>query len=294
MSDAVVAPHRLSMGLEGLAEGEPWIEIDADLAADLHEKRRLLRERRSQVFVELESSRAAQREALACVCDALLRDFPAFYREEGSQLYVLPSGDRVELESGALPPLETAASCVQEDLCLMQQQAGAWCLSAGVVCFPTRWDLREMLGRPMTDIHERVPGYRAELDRSANRFFDGMKAGRVFGRNNWSLMDDPALFQPTGKLQTEPNAAIDTERAGELVWLRIEHQTLQRLPSTGAILFGIRIHRTRLDRAVADLETARTLRLAIRSMSPDMQLYKSLALVKDAVVGYLEERLAQC
>jgi hypothetical protein len=290
VSDAVIAPHRLEMGLLGLRDGEPWIEIDSDLASDLQEKRRLLRERRAQVFAELDTSRDLQREALARVSDSLLRDFPSCYRREGSQLHVLASGDRIDLGSPERPPLETAALCVQEDLCVMQELGGSWCLVAGAVCFPTRWDLPSQLGRPMTAIHERVPGYRGELDRSANRFFDGMKAGRVFRRGNWSLMDDPALFQPTGKHRTEPDASIDADSAGERVWLRIEHQTLQRLPTPGAILFGIRIHRARLDELSAD--TARTLVAALHSMSPAMQLYKSLAVVKQAVLAHLERRLA--
>jgi hypothetical protein len=205
-------------------------------------------------------------------------------------LRLLATGERVDLEAPDRAPLESAALCLQEDLVVMQQMGDAWCLAAGVVCFPTRWRLRPQLGRPMTDIHERVPGYRAELDRSANRFFDGMKPGRVFRRGNWSLMDDPALFQPTGKHRDQPDESIDPDTAGERVWLRIEHQTLQRMPETGAVLFGIRIHRTRLDELAADADAASRLLGALESMSPAMQLYKSLAVVKRAAQGYLERR----
>jgi hypothetical protein len=144
----------------------------------------------------------------------------------------------------------------------------------------------------MTAIHERVPGYREELDVSANRFFDGMKSGTIYRRGNWSLMDDPTLFQPTGRHPDDRRADLDARNAGECVWLRAEHQTLQRLPQTGAILFGIRVHRTRLDTAARDTETARALLAAIGTMAPAMQRYKSLSLVREAAVGYLEARLA--
>lgn len=289
--DAVVAPHRLSMGLSVIPAGEPWLELDADLAADLAEKRRLLAERHAEVFVELPESRAAQREALSCVVAALLRDHSDCYARDGATgLRIHALDERLDLDDRATAPLEIAARSVQEDLCLMEARPQGWCLTAGSVCFPTRWTLAPMLGRPMDGIHERVPGYREQLDASASRFFDGMKDASVYRRSNWSLLDDPALFQPSGKLRTTRREDVDAEKAenaGQRVWLRVETQTLQRLPETGAILFGIRIHRTRLDDVARDPEAARALLGAIATMDPAMQAYKSLALVGDAAVTYL-------
>jgi hypothetical protein len=297
ITDAIEAPHRLGMGLASIPPGEPWIEVDDALAEDLAEKRRLLGRHHDAVFVEQPTSRAAQQEALGRVVDALLRDHADDYALEhgcvgrrGIRIRAL--GETLGLEGGTMAPLERAARLVQEDLCLMEPGPSGWCLTAGAVCFPTRWSLRPMLGRPMTSIHERVPGYREALDRSANRFFDGMKAGSVFRRSNWSLMDDPALFQPSGKYRTSPRHDIDTANAGERVWLRVERQTLQRLPESGAILFGIRIHRARLDAVAREAEGARALLDAIATMHPAMQRYKSLLPIRDAVVAHLESRLA--
>ena len=64
------------MGLAAIPPGEPWLELDTDLAADLAEKRRLLGERHAEVFVELPDSRPAQQEAQDRIVDALLRDHP--------------------------------------------------------------------------------------------------------------------------------------------------------------------------------------------------------------------------
>ena len=174
----------------------------------------------------------------------------------------------------------------------MEEHGDAWCLTAGAVCFPTRWELPSKLGRSMTAIHGRVPGYREELDRSANRFFDGMKSGAVFRRGNWSLLDDPALHQPSDKRRLEKSAGLHAGNAGEHVWGWVEHPTLQRLPETGAILFGIRIHRTRLDAVARDSEMARAVLGAVETMPSAMQHYKSLGRVREAAVQYLSARLA--
>ena len=127
VTDAVAAPHRLAMGLVPLTEDECWVELDEDLERDLREKRRLLVERR-QVFVELATSREVQREALELLVETLLGWHPSLYARKEDQLELQFSGDVLDLRDVCRPALETAALCVQEDLCVMQQQAGRWCL----------------------------------------------------------------------------------------------------------------------------------------------------------------------
>jgi hypothetical protein len=282
------------MGLAAIAPGEPWLEVDERLAEDLAEKQRLLAERHDEVFVEQPASRAAQREALDRVVGSLLRDHADRYARDGAGTIRIHALDRtLDLEDERTAPLERAARCVQEDLCIMERRHGeGWCLTAGAVCFPTRWRLRPMLGRRMTAIHAEVPGYREQLDPSANRFFDGMKSGSVFRRSNWSLLDSPALFQPGGAYRLDRREDLDAGNAGEQVWLRVERQTLQRLPATGAVLFGIRVHRMRLDAVAQDAEGTRALLGAIATMDPAMQAYKSLARVRDPAVAFLEACVA--
>ncbi|MBW2291251.1 MAG: DUF3445 domain-containing protein [Deltaproteobacteria bacterium] len=285
--DTVTVPHRLTLGLRALAHEDPWLELDEDLECDLREKHVLLRDRHSQVFVELPESMSSQRETFSLIADTLLTRHPELYSKQGSRLRVHATDELVELDDPARSPLESASRCVQEDLVVMQERPRGWCLTAASVCFPTRWDLPIQLGRPMGTIHEPVPGYQEQLDVSSNRFFDGTKPGIVYRRGNWSLLDDPTLFQPTRKLQRDAGVALNASNAGQQVWLRVEHQTLQRLPETGAILFTIRIHRTRLDAVAREPGAARSLVGAIETMHPAMQRYKSLGIVRNATLGYL-------
>jgi hypothetical protein len=263
--------------------------LDEDLERDLRTKCDLLREHRDQVFVELPESRNAQRDVLSLVTQSLLGSNPELYSKAGDVFHVHATGEEFDFAESTLPPLEIASRCVQEDLVVMQEKKQGWCLTAAAVCFPTRWDLPSKLGLPMEAIHARVPGYREKLDAPSMRFFDGLKQMKtaVYRRGNWSLMDDPTLFQPTGRLGNEASADLDVDNAGENVWLRVEHQTLQRLPGSGAILFGIRVHRTRLDAVARDPEVAKTLVRAIETMDPAMQHYKSLGAIRGVAVEYL-------
>jgi len=290
--DTVQVPHRLELGVRALEPGESWLELDADLESDLRMKRDLLRDRRGQVFVELPESRPAQHEVLAAVTETLVERFPQHYSRTSTGLRVEATGDEIDLADSSRPPLELASCCVQEDLVVMQQRGGEWCLTAGSVCFPTRWDLAPLLGRPMHRIHGRVPGYRQELDADSNRFFDAMTEGTIFRRGNWSMMEDPSLFQPASGRRNQASRDLNASNAGTEVWLRVEHQTLQRLPISAAILFTIRVHRTRLDAVARDAAAARSLVDSMESMRPAMRRYKALDRVRDVSVEYLRKTIA--
>ena len=111
-----------------------------------------------------------------------------------------------------------------------------------MLCFPSRWRLHEKLGKPLAAVHGPVPLYAERLATPVDRFMAKVKPGHIASRLNWSVLDDPAMFQPTGKWREQRNTAITPDNAGERLYLRVERQTLRRLPQSGAILFGIRVH----------------------------------------------------
>ena len=60
------------------------------------------------------------------------------------------------------------------------------------------------------------------------------------------------------------------------IWLRVEEQNLSVLPETGAILFGIRIERVRLQDVLADDEVRRRFRHTLETMPAAVATYKGL------------------
>lgn len=280
------APYRMAMGVKPLADGE-WLELDADCADDLREKRRLLKERRDQVLRLLPGSEAAQAELLRILVDYLDRWHPRHCRLDGKTVHLPALGERYDLDDPAMAPLDLAGRLVQEDFCLLQRNDTGWCLTAASVCFPTRWDLVAKMGKPLADIHDPVPGFRDTLADPVSLFFDRMRVDKPVWRLNWSLLDDPALFQPAGHNRGERRADIDADNAGDKVILRVERQTLRRLPQSGAIVFTIRIHRWPLSVLKSQPEAAARLRAAMASMPDAMRGYKSLAVFEEAAAAWL-------
>jgi hypothetical protein len=114
-----------------------------------------------------------------------------------------------------------------------------------------------------------------------------LKPEHIVSRLNWSLLDDPALFQPGGKWRTGGDTAITPQNAGSHVFLRVERQTLRRLPVSQAILFGIRVHVYPLDRVIVSSDHAAALADAVRALPSEMQHYKSLLPFRDALLWWL-------
>jgi len=282
-------PFHLSMGLFPLNLAE-WIEVDELLPAELAEKRRLLTERHSEVFAALPEANPGAQETLELLAEHLPAHFPQVYQSNGSCLINRATEEVWNLAKSKLHPLELAGRLVQEDLCLMGRDpaTGLYRLTGACLCFPTRWNLLEKLGQPLDAIHAPVPRYGTELESPMNRLFDRLKENKSIWRLNWSVLDDPALFQPAGHGKTEYTTTVTAENAGEQLWLRMERQTLRRLPASQDILFTIRIYNHPFSALANQPERAARLAAALRGLDTEMQIYKSLLPVINAAVTWLE------
>jgi hypothetical protein len=112
-------------------------------------------------------------------------------------------------------------------------------------------------------------------------------------RYNWSVVDDPALFQPAGHGRQAHDASITAANAGSALFLRVERQTLSLLPDSGTVLFGIRIHRYPLARIAAVAEVAARLHAAVAALPAEMAAYKSIPPFRAALLGYLAGQAAR-
>jgi dimethylamine monooxygenase subunit A len=282
----------MKMGLQPLAI-QDWIEIDDQFSDQLQRKTELFREHEADVFVSLPTSRLAQQEVLFLLRQHLLDYFPSHYQQQGNSLQNRLTGQTWSLQDEP-QPLALASRWVQEDLCLLQQATPApqadlaqdpYCLTAASVCFPSRWNLRSKLGQPLSQIHQPVPDYQAKLSRPVDQVFARLRTDYPAYRFNWSILETPELFLP----QSLPYAGepITAANAGELLWLRVERQTLRRLPQTQAILFTIRTYVTRLDQVLTSPQIAQQLAATIQQIPPTLQSYKSLLPFRAALLDYL-------
>lgn len=180
-------------------------------------------------------------------------------------------------------PLEVAARRVHEDLVVMEKRDGAWVMTAGVVCFPTRWSPAEKIGRSMAAIHAPVPRY-DDIATAVDRLFDRLQPGRLAWRPNWSVVGDPSLRLDVNDRQAP--AAMPSDPATDL-HLRVERQTIRRLEATpDALVFTVRVHRWPLGKVLAEID--RSLAAELRALPTDVAVYKNLDDWRHELAAYLE------
>lgn len=278
---------RMLLGLTAVAEPD-WIEVDEHYPAHVAERHRLLNGQRAEVLEATPGSEAMQAELLEVLADHLARQYPHWFtrRQDGIENHLL--GETLSL---ADDPLDRIGRLVQEDFCLLRDEGdGTLTLVAAILCFPSRWRLSSKMGRPLGAIHTPVPMYKDKLERPVDRFLSALKTGRIAQRLNWSIMDDPTLFQPTGHGVNDFECQVTMANAGETLFMRVERQTFRRLPHTGGIAFGIRVHVTPLAPIVALPGEAARLLAAVRALPPEMERYKSMIPFREALLAFLEAR----
>ena len=288
-----------TIGLKPL-ELDRWIETDAFLLPHLAEKQRLYAEMPEKVFVEEDDTRNAQREVLDLLTAHLAVKQAGTHRGTGLDIEVVGLEGALDELAPALreAPLVRASLLVQEDLILMRRDDSGWRLAAGSLCFPSSWSLQEKFGKPLQQIHAPVPGFGpgtrpADL---INRMFDGLQ-GQAVERFNWSIQAGDALYHPLSNIQridratNRPTRFPDGDVDGH-AFIRVERQTLRKLPVSRDILFTIRIHLDPLavlarhpDRAALAASFAEQLN-ALDQVQLD---YKGLTADRDRLVAFLDE-----
>lgn len=212
-----------------------WIHLDDDFAGQMALRDDLILNRAGWATAMTPEGEAPAAELLETLA-AHLATRPGYARE-GDALR-RPDGVRVPLEG---PPIAVAGRLAQEDLLLMlkPESAAEHVLVAGVLCFPAHWTLSEKIGRPLLRIHKPVPEYPGDLAARVQRLFDGVKPGRPLWRANWHFAASPDIVTPMHEAQ-KTAAFASRLSPGEDAWLRVERQTVLRLPRTGAVVFGVR------------------------------------------------------
>lgn len=219
------SPYAISIGVRRL-DLENWLDLDSRTEL-LAQKLPLLQSHHAEVVATIPGSEVGAEEVLGLV--------KAELRHHG-----IADDSQSTSEQSSLHPIDRAGRLVGEDLCLMEQRpelGAGYFLTAASVCFPSRWVLSEKIGTSLSAIHAPVPGFES-IAEATNRFFDAITIDRPAQRVNWTLIDDETLFQPVSAGRAR-DRTMDPSRIGETLHLRIERQTLRRLPDSGGVLFTI-------------------------------------------------------
>jgi dimethylamine monooxygenase subunit A len=254
-----------------------WIEFGPDAPAALASKAHLMATHPDTVFAVLDERVVEEAREVA---DALVEHL----REHG------PDGPGIALDPG-LHPLDAAARLVPEDLVLLVERDGRLVVGGGSVCFPNRWDLQSKIGLTMAEVHAPVDLLNEHLEAPIDAFLERLTPDRSFWRLGWGVIDTADWYTPTdGSAGPRPADPPPHE-----LYLRVERETLRRLPRTGCILFTIRTYVTPVSSPLSVPEVAERFAASLDSLPEAVRRYKDLggtdgSGAADALAAYVRAR----
>lgn len=250
--------------------------LPEDFFAPTESGPRLLAERRRWLASEPNDGWALHREGEPLLDETLglLRSWPAT-REAVAGLDIAKPKACAELGRSVEPDF----------LLLRRDDAGAFRLRAGCVCFPSSWNLAEKMGHTLEEIHGVVPGLNSVLARPISGFLERMPAGLSWLRANWGLSRSSELNQHPSRNLPRLDATVRRDE----VWLRVERQALVALAQTGGVLFGIRVEVFGLEEVLRDAAATAGFARALRTMSEAMAAYKGIAPARERILSLVRD-----
>lgn len=249
----------LGMGIRPLTEKEPLIRCTMSYQNELVLKRTLLQNDPLHYFQAREGTELAQWEVLGLVLKTLACFYPEDFSLSAHADHWTWQNKRLREElsfiwndANTLPfaPLDWVGRQVQEDLLIVDEQSY---LVAGHLCFPSGWSLEEKMGKSFLEMHTPLPNAMDSMLTKAEQLMRRILTGKPLQRSNWGLRLTDQLDLSTkhageyARLLEQASVMSANEILGK-AFLRIEHQTLTRLPISKCILFTVHTTIERLDK----------------------------------------------
>jgi hypothetical protein len=140
-------------------------------------------------------------------------------------------------------PLVVILNNIPEDfaLVLRSEADGQYYFRAGCICSSLGWNVSTKIGKSLFAIHAGiVPDYEDKMAFSMDRFFTKMPTSSPIQRGSWSLEVGAPLFMPPGDPHEAARAVQAEALRVEDLNLRVDWQTLRRLPLSGAVVFNFK------------------------------------------------------
>jgi dimethylamine monooxygenase subunit A len=180
---------------------------------------------------------------------------------------------------------------------LLEEVGGTIRITAASNAYSSSGRLVGSVGHEMEWAHEPVPQLTRKLGEKINRVLGSIHAATPCERFNWQITPMATVFFP----HEDPHAANaramrevlaelcrDPARAGEFLWIRVERQTLRRLPDSNAVAFSLHTYSDPLSSMQSDVESVRAIWTLLNNYSEERWKYSEMDIVREPLMTWLE------
>lgn len=252
-------------------------------------------------YASLPHTMDAQWDVLELVMDSLSRDYPEQFKLtkdgdrwawENKPLGIKDTftfGDRDTL---AMEPFEYVGRQTQGDWVILDQRDNDLYADAGIVTSQADWSLMFDAGMSFMQWHGPVPqAHEMGVFERALKYLLNLQYGNPVRRLNWTMTINPRLDTSPENYERwgQDRNTVTPKNAGEKVHLRVELQTLFRLPRSNGIVFGIRCYLISLEELATFPRWAKRMHRILKGLHPDLVEYKGLTKYRPAAIEWLSK-----
>jgi hypothetical protein len=277
---------------------EHMFDVDEHYIAEMRDRAQVLADDplRCQSLPHME---LAGWDLLELIMESKARDYPHWFSltKSGNQWHWVNRPLNIEqkftfLDASTLPcgPMEYITRQTQGDFTLQDQRDDDLWIEAGMVTTQADWSLDFDIGMSFMQWHAPVPlAHKMGVFERALKFLLKLQHGAPVRRFNWTMTVDPLLdTSPENYPKWGPSKTTMTpDTIGNRQCLRVELQTLHRLPRSNAIAFPIRAYLIRFEELVTVPKWGRRLHRVVGDIPDELATYKGFIRNKPMMLQYL-------
>jgi len=180
---------------------------------------------------------------------------------------------------------------VPEDFLITQKdkKTGLYAMTAGIACSALGWNLDIKMGKPLHELHDVVPDYKERMQLSMDRYFSKVALDKPIQRGSWGLEVGQPLYMQADhphfmlRQRQDPNLHIED------IHLRVDWQTLRRLPRSQAIVFNYKALFTPLTEFRTEPYIPKLVAKVLKEGNPSIKSYKGTFHVEHVALPALVE-----
>ena len=240
-------------------------------------------------------------DLLELIMESFARDYPQWFSltKDGNHWHWINRPLNIDqkftfLDDTTLPcgPMEYITRQAQGDFTLQDQRDDTLWIEAGMVTTQADWSLDFDIGMSFHEWHAPVPvAHELGVFDRALKFLLALQHGAPVRRFNWTMTVDPLLdTSPENYPKWGPGkTTLTPENIGARQHLRVELQTLFRLPRSNAIVCPIRCYLISFQDLVTQPKWARRLHRVVRGLPEELATYKGFIRNRPLMLEYLSQ-----
>ncbi|KAF1808806.1 hypothetical protein P152DRAFT_209949 [Eremomyces bilateralis CBS 781.70] len=272
-------------------ESDWWLELAKGYADRVQQRQGIYEKVGKCVLDSLPGSELACRELMEMVVQFLCARYPQYFRLDKATMTLHNAILNTTSDLRKIDPLEVIMNNIPEDFAIMLRnpETGIYHLRAGVICSALGWNLGTKMGMKLDEIHGPIPDYKEKMQFSMDRYFAKKPSNKSIQRSSWGLEVDEPLYMPPGdpheKYRDSQSPELNIDRCN----LRVDWQTLRRLPLSGAIIFNFKALFTPVSEFRDEAYIPSLVLKVLREGKPSLMEYKSTWHTEHVVIPALEK-----